>query len=136
MSASLEYKADTKGIDDLLAKHPARKGDFMDALAEHVLALMKLSFGTSPPGKEYARGNGRVHVASQPGYPPNTDTGALINSLRWYRRKNDVRSIFGAEHGLYLEDSTELDRPFIGPAVREANKDVPKLGRQWLRIGE
>lgn len=135
-SAEFEFKVDTSGIDKALAKLPGQKGRFMDALAERTLTLMKLSFDTSPPGREYARGNNRIHVASQPGYPPNVDYGDLTNSLRWERRGSDTREIHGAEHGLYLEDSSELNRPFIRPAMEEANKDVVSLGKQWLRIGE
>lgn len=132
MSAELEFFSDTSGIDRLLARHPQNKAQFMDALAERVVSAMKLSFGTSPPGRQYSRGDGRTHVASVPGYPPNVDYGDLTNSLRWERRGTDTREIHGAEHGLILEDSTELDRPFIGPAVMEANKDVPELGRMYL----
>ena len=136
MSASFEYKADTSGIDDLLTKLPTQKGQFMDALAEVVVGNMKGSFGTSPPGRSYPRGKNRTHVASVQGNPPNVDYGDLTNSLRWERKGSDTREIHGAEHGLYLEDNTELDRPFIGPAVVEANQVVPMLGQQWLRLGE
>lgn len=132
MSSSFEFTADTSGIDDLLAIHPQRKDAFMDAWVEAVITAMKLSFNSGPPGKSYDRGNDRVHVASQPGYPPNVDFGDLTNSLRWERRGDDAREIHGAEHGKLLEDSTELDRPFIAPAVAEVNKDVPMLGQQFL----
>lgn len=132
MSADFEYYADTSGIDDLLAKMPQNKGRFMDAWVEAVITEMKDSFNTSPPGRSYDRGSGRVHVASVEGYPPNIDYGDLTNSLRWERRGSDTREIHGAEHGLYLEDSTELNRPFIAPAVAEVNKDLPDLGTRWL----
>lgn len=136
MSASFEFEVDTRPIDELLAKHPQRKNQFMDAMAEASVSEMKDSFNTSPPGLAYDRGNGRVHIASQPGYPPNTDYGDLINSLRWERAGSDVREIHGAEHGKWLEDSAELDRPFIDPAFREIEGDILPLGQQWLRIGE
>ncbi len=132
VSAELEWHANTRGIDNLLAQHPQRKGKFMDAVAEQSVTYMKLSFDTSPNGASYDRGNGRVHIASQPGYPPNIDYGDLYNSLRWERRGEDVREIHGAEHGLYLEDSTELNRPFISPALREVQGDIVGLGQQWL----
>ena len=132
MAAKFEFEVDTSGIDEVMTALPLHKGKFMDALAERVLTLMKLSFNTSPDGRSYERGSGRVHVASVQGYPPNIDTGTLTNSLRWERHGTDRREIHGAEYGLYLEDSTELDRPFIGPAVVDANKDVPALGKQFL----
>lgn len=134
MSASLEWKADTSGIDDLLAKHPQNKGRFMDAMAEQSITLMRLKMDTSPPGETYERGD-RVHVASVKGYPPNIDYGDLYNSLRWERRGTDEREIHGAEHGLHLEDSSELDRPFISPAFRDLQDDVVGLGQQWLLPG-
>ena len=131
VSADFDFTVDTSGIDSLLQKHPQNKSRFLDAVAELVVTEMKDSFNTSPPGRAYDRADGRVHIASLPGYPPNTDYGDLINSLRW-ERHGDVREIHGAEHGLYLEDSTELNRPFIGPAVAEVNKDVPALGKKYL----
>ena len=134
--SDFEYKVDTSGIDKLLAKLPGQKGQFMDALAELTITYMDLSFNTSPPGLSYPRGEGRTHVASVDGYPPNIDYGDLTNSLRWERRGADVREIHGAEYGLDLEDSTMLNRPFIGPAVVKTNGDVPKLAELHLRLGE
>jgi hypothetical protein len=130
-----DFKVDTSGIDERLLRHPQRKSLFLDALAENTLSHVEKSFNTSPDGRSYPRGQDRVHVASQPGYPPNKDSSTLANSLRWERSGTDARSIHGAEHGLYLEDSTELNRPFIGPGVREAEKDVPALGKQFLGDG-
>lgn len=132
--AELEFKVDTSGIDDLLAKYPQGKSRFMDAVAEAVITEMKDSFNTGPPGRSYDRGKGRVHIASSPGFPPAIDYGDLTNSLRWERRGNDTREIHGAEHGLYLEDSTELDRPFIAPAVMEVNKDIPEIAQIYLGL--
>ena len=134
MSLKMSFQVDTSGIDDLLTKHPQNKRRFMDAVAERAVALMDLSFNTSPDGLSYPRGSGRTHVASQAGFPPNVDSGTLRDSLRW-ERSGDDREIHGAEYALYLEDSTELNRPFIGPAIEEANQDVPALGKRFLDGG-
>jgi hypothetical protein len=130
--SDFDFAFDTSGIDKLLAQHPRNTGLFMDAVAETTVGNMTDSFDTSPPGRSYKRGKKRVHVASMPGHPPNIDHSDLVNSLRWERRGSDAREIHGAAHGLYLEDSAELNRPFIGPAVQETNKDVPSLGKRWL----
>lgn len=140
MSASLEMQVDTSGIDNLLAKFPQNKRQFVNALGEVVVGNMVESFNTSPPGKQYVitdnQGRRRTHTASQPGYPPNTMNSDLINSLRYELRGSDTVEIRGAEHGLYLEDSTELNRPFIQPAVSRASREqVVGLGKRWLFEG-
>jgi len=91
------------------------------AAAEAMTTQMKLLFGTGEGDKVYTRG-GITHVASAPGDPPNSDTGSLMNSLRWERVGDlhyEIRD--GVAHGIYMELGTETiaARPFMYPVFED-----------------
>lgn len=79
----------------------------------------------SGTGRSYKRGK-RVHTASAPGEFPNTDTGALVNSMRWESRR-PLSVIWGAfiRYAKHLEFGTSRmkARPFIRPTF---NALLPK----------
>lgn len=96
---------------------PDKADQALRAAAEDMTTEMKLSFGTGPAGETYTR-DGVSHVASAPGFPPNPDTNALMNSLRWMpagRLRYEIRD--GVQHGIYMELGTETieARPFMTP---------------------
>jgi hypothetical protein len=128
---SLEVtKLDTKGMDEAIRRAGTEGERLMSALAESYVGNVKESFGTGPDGIQY--GN---HVASQPGNPPNVDTGAYTNSLRWEHGGSFVREIYGLIYGIYLEDSSELDRPHLNPAMEKVSEDLPTIAPQYIKLG-
>jgi len=123
----VEMHIDTRGMKDLMANLPGAVGAFLDAEAETAVTEMKLSFNTSPGGRTYYR-RGVMHIASQPGFPPNIDTGTLRNSLQWFPAGNEAnaREIRGVDYGLELEYGTARfgARPFIAPVLERLSRDV------------
>jgi HK97 gp10 family phage protein len=90
-----------------------------------VIRIQKSSGG----GKTYKRGK-RFHTASAPGEFPNTDTGALVNSMRWEAR-GPFNVIWGAfiSYAKFLELGTSrmAARPFIRPTFE---KLLPKASER------
>ena len=114
-------KLDMRGLDRVLREEPQKAERWLDGVAEEIVSDIKLSFGTSPGGRSYTRGS-VTHVASQPNYPPNVDTGALRASIRWENTGHFERTIMdGVEYGIYLEDGAEnmQPRPFVGPVFHD-----------------
>lgn len=136
MAGRSEVRVDVSGIDRLLRTEPERVERWLDGAAENIVTDIKLSFGTSPPGLSYTRG-GVTHIASQPGYPPNVDIGALTNSITWEPTGRLERTISdGVEYGLWLEDGTEhmQPRPFMGPAFERAQREMERDAQENLGL--
>jgi len=132
----LTVRLDTSGLDRLLRDEPGKVESFLDWKAEAMVAEIVLSFGSGPPGMTYSRGMVE-HTASQPGYPPNVDTGALRASIRWEKTGRMERTISdGVEYGIYLEDGTEdiMPRPFMAPVFIEAQRTIEREARQRLGL--
>lgn len=127
MSADLTITLDISGWKAFKAQYPAMISRALDGAAEEIVGDVVQSFGTSPPGIEYARPRGGVHVASQPGFAPNVDTGALMGSMHWQRGDDLERYIRdGVEYGEFLELGVGMEaRPFIAPAMRRFAKRAP-----------
>jgi hypothetical protein len=102
--------ADYTVLDRLIAQIPDRLDDHLAEIAATITGETVAAFGTSPPGP-----SGR----SQPGYPPNVDTGALRASIRW-RRLGHLHYVVeaGTVYALPLEygTTTVAPRPFMAPA--------------------
>lgn len=110
-------KTDTKKLRRLARKNPALLSAILREVASQIVGEIKLSMGTSPAGDEYRRGN-VVHVASQPGYPPNPDTGTLLGSITFHPVTELSYYVSdGTEYGVFLEIGTErmAARPFMRP---------------------
>lgn len=125
---------DVSELDRIIQTMPQRIENWGARTSEGMVNDIKLSFNTSPAGREYGRTKkvkGRnskgqftserasvIHVASQPGYPPNIDMGALRASIRWEMIRKYVFHIMdGVIYGYWLEDGTSTiqPRPFIQP---------------------
>lgn len=126
---------DTKGMDEAIRRAGAEGQKLMDALAEQYIGNVKLQFDTSPDGRTYKRGKKGQHVASQPGYPPNVDSGAYRDSLRWESAGQFDREIHGAEYGIYLEDSAVLNRPHLNPAMRQLEGEMATIAKRYIKLG-
>ena len=129
---------DVSGIDGLLAKGPGQVAEWLDLVAEAMVTDIKLSFGTSPAGKTHTsgKGGGIKHVASQPGYPPNVDLGALRASMKWRRISLLRRQIEdGVEYGIHLEDGVGMGpRPFVRPIFDQWRREIGNHARQHLNL--
>lgn len=111
------YRLDTKILDQIIGSLPSEVDRLGRATSEGITSDIKLSMNTSPPGRSYRRGS-ITHIASQPGYPPNVDTGALRASMHWFS-EGPGRFVVsdGVEYGYYLEEGTDTmqPRPFVQP---------------------
>lgn len=136
-----DFEVNTSGADRILANWEAVTDQWLRQMGEAIITDIRLSFGSSPPGYEYVRGS-VVHIASQPGYPPNIDTGTLTNSLHLEpdgRLQYQVAD--GVEYGIHLEDGTDVmaARPFVRPVFEQFRGDMetihgPRLGQMLEMI--
>lgn len=138
--ADFDVTVDTSGMDRVLQQEPQKVNHWLDGFAENMVANIVLSFGTSPPGLSYTRG-GVTHIASQPDFPPNVDTGTLRASIRWENTGSFERTIFaGTEYAEYLEFGAEdvglLPRPFMGPEFADAQQRVGDDARRNLGLDD
>lgn len=134
--SGFEWEIDTSGMDRITRDMPEQLEVFLDAEIESIQTDVKLSMGTSPGGRSYSRGI-KVHVASQPGYPPNVDTGTLRASLHWERTKEFVRDLMdGVNYGIMLElGTTRMEpRPFLGPAFERVAQHIGRRLRDHLGL--
>jgi len=73
----------------------------------------------------------RVVNVSSAGDPPNTDTGRLVQSIKFDFKDGGLIGRVGTnlKYGAYLEFGTEsmLARPWLAPAVAEASKEIAKI---------
>ncbi len=96
-----------------------------DALAEEMTADIVKSFGTSPPGKTHTLPDGRSHVASLEGFPPNVLDDELRKSMNWEKIRDARWHVQdGVSYGIEQEQGfgypNAAPRPFVGPVF--ANK--------------
>lgn len=130
------YTLDTAEMDRIIQTMPQRLDMFLGGLAEDIVNDVKLSMNTSPPGREYVRGS-VTHVASQPGYPPNIDLGALVNSI--HSEKQAARRYWVADgviYGFHLEEGTATinPRPFIQPAFAKQRDQIAEDVKTFLGL--
>ena len=139
---SLKVTVDTKGLQEVLRNEPKRVDAWLRGVAVTMVGDIKLSFGSGPAGRVYKRGpknkkGAKTHTASSPGSPPNSDTGALIGSIRMYPSGNLSYTISdGYEYGEYLEYGTArmAARPFMTPVFDAWNKKIEKDAEENLNL--
>lgn len=128
----MDFDVDLSGLERVLRDQPGAMRRAGDMASEAMIGDMKLSMGTSPPGRSYKR-RSRVHIASQPGYPPNVDTGALRASLKWERSGPGEWTLSdGVEYGQYLE--LQKNRPFISPVFVAYRNKLAGIVRKALGL--
>lgn len=72
------------------------------------------------------------HTASKPGFPPNTDTGRLVSSVKFdiQNTENGIIGLVGTNlpYGPMLEFGTSQmeARPWLGPAFKKNVKPIMK----------
>ena len=135
MSANFKITGD----DELIRKMTSLGADMEKALERGIVAtsyqvrntaiksIQKQTVGTyvirySQGGKRYS------HVASKQGDAPNTDTGALVNSIAVQHKKGDLFAFVGSglDYAKYLEFGTKNmgERPWLQPALNENMKNL------------
>lgn len=129
----MTLRVDKRRLQRLIRENPQMADDALASAATAILSEIVLSFNTSPPGATYGR-----HVASQPGYPPNIDTGTLRASMRMERIGKlhyEIRD--GVGYGVFLELGTSrmAARPFVAPVMEEwRQREFGRyMAEQWLR---
>lgn len=134
MVATMTVRIRRNDLPRVLRESPQRADQAIEALAREGERYSKTLMNTSPPGKTYPRGSA-THVASRPGFPPNIDSGTLVNSIHvepagmMRRRLAD-----GTEYGVFLEfGATNLaPRPFFGPTVLWLQNEAPRIFRGFV----
>lgn len=114
---------DKRVLERIIAQTPQKLSAFLDSEAQTIVNNIKLSFGTSPPGRVYKK-RATYHIASQPRFPPNVDTGLLRARIRWSRQGRFTRLIMdGVNYGVHLELGTSkmAPRPFMIPELMKAH---------------
>jgi hypothetical protein len=114
-------RKNTDGAQRLKQQMPGILDELLRAACIEIIGDVKLSFGTSPPGRDYVRGS-VIHIASLEGNPPNVDLGALRASIDFEPQGPlQYRIGDGVEYGVNLELGTENmgARPFFGPVVED-----------------
>lgn len=122
------FKVEIKGRDDFIkaarafAKKQSRDLDAI--LAEGAIATQSEAqrsiLSHQSKGVIYEKRNGVTHQASLEGYPPNSDTGALVKNITIETVSGgyEVGSRKGAPWGAWLEFGTSKvgARPWLQPA--------------------
>lgn len=89
------------------------------------------------PQKRYSNGRSRWVLASKPGEPPNTDTGRLVQSIKFDFLKGGLVGRVGTnlKYGAALEFGTKhmAKRPWLSAAVRIASKEVADIFKKAMR---
>ena len=82
--------------------------------------------------------SGKNHAASQPGRPPNNDTGVLANNIETERlAKLHVRVTSNAPYAAALEFGTSRmgERPYMRPAAHDTREEVFRLINEAAKRG-
>lgn len=110
----------------------------VEATAWHILTDARLSIQNPPKsGRTYKRGKrGRMHQASARGEAPATDTGNLAADSGVENMGLGARKVwFGAEYATILENPSQLDRPFLAPAIEKNRERFVDGIKAILRAG-
>ena len=134
--ADFVIRIDTRRMQRLIQEEPQIVDQWLRGVGNEMLGDIVLSFNTSPPGAAYDRGD-NFHIASQPGYPPNIDSGTLQNSMGIRPVGHLQYEIHdGVEYGYHLEMGTEnmAPRPFVGPVFDDWQGKIDDDARRNLRL--
>lgn len=128
---NFQIRLDDRKLQRLIRSTPGDADDGVEALAREGERIVKESFNTSPPGRTYGR-----HVASQPGYPPNIDSGKLLNAIAVRKPRSLQRIVHtgDAEHAAPLEFGTSkmAARPFMRPMIVALRPLVVGIMRRFV----
>ena len=142
---TVAVEVDTKKVQDELAALAKEYGKAtVDAAVtsahlvrgEAIKSIQSASMGTQVI-RHTTTGQPYNHVAAKPGAAPNTDTGALVNSIQV---EGDSGGLFGQRargifvgtrlaYGAWLEFGTKamLARPWLWPALDRKRDEIRKI---------
>jgi HK97 gp10 family phage protein len=127
------FAATINGADKIINKLKRTEKALMDAVKMevkeaailiHENAVKSIQAHMSS-GNIYIRGT-TAHVASKEGFPPNSDTGRLVASIKWVFKQDGSRMIglvgTNLDYGAALEFGTShmRERPWLAPAVENS----------------
>lgn len=130
-----DVKVEIKGLKEVQDAIRTYQGDISKQLGlivnsaalEAVSDVRRAIQGPPKTGREYPRGNNKIHRASAPGQAPATDTGTLVSSI-YNEDRGEYSKAIGSrlDYSFYLEFGTfKMDaRPSWVPAVERA---IPKM---------
>lgn len=133
MMSGYTIQLDLRGLTAFERVLPQRVNAMVMAVALEGEAKAKLLMNTSPAGRQYGR-----HTASQPGYPPNVDTGILRNSIQAVPTGGFSAAVVArAPYAVHLEFGTSkmAARPFFAPTVIHLQQKAPAIARAILMAG-
>ena len=140
---------DTEAVEKELAKLGALYGaatvKAAVTSAELVRSTAIKSIQSATMGKEVTRhtaaGQSYSHIAAKAGGAPNTDTGALVNSIQVELKGSGFGKGVGVgtrlDYGRWLENGTKImkARPWLNPALEENRANIKKLmGREIDKV--
>jgi HK97 gp10 family phage protein len=143
----LRISGTIKGYESLKKKLGAlereSKAGSIEAVQKSVFLIHKTAVesiqdnGDGTPQVRYRNGRRRTVLASRPGDPPNTDTGRLVQSIKFDFQNGGLIGRVGTNlrYGAYLEFGTSdmAARPWLAPAIRETAKEVAKIFADSIR---
>ena len=133
------------GEDDLIRKMTSLGADMEKALERGIVQTANQVRNTAVRSVQdetmgtyvtrYSQGGSAYdHVASRPGNAPNTDTGALVNSIAVEKIRGEPVAFVGSglEYSKYLELGTKhmQPRPWLQPAL---DKNLSNLEKNIIR---
>lgn len=99
---------------------------------------VKLIQANSSGTRRIRYGPKRSVIVSKPGSPPNTDTGRLVQSIKFDFEDDGLTGIVGTnlKYGKALEMGTKKmePRPWLSTAVRQTKKEVSKIFTKYLKM--
>jgi HK97 gp10 family phage protein len=111
-----------------------------------IRSIQNQTFGTHVRRSSQGGGSTYAHIASKPGDAPNTDTGALVNSIAVEHTKGNPFAFVGSglNYALWLEFGTKRSgktymqaRPWLQPALDKNLKNfeanIVKQAKNMIR---
>lgn len=127
--------AQISGIEKSAKAHSIR------AVQESILAVhaeaVQLIQGSSGGRPQVRYGPKRTVLAAPVGKPPNTDTGRLVQSIKFDFKNGGLIGRIGTnlKYGKFLEFGTKQmgPRPWLSTAIRNTSKDIAKIFESNLK---
>lgn len=132
MSSSV--RLDKRRLEQIIRESPDAIDDAVGTMALDGQRMVQQSFNASR-GRRYKRGT-VIHIASLPGYPPNVDTGKLMNAIAVRKPGESQRIIHtgDTEYAAWLEFGTSkmAARPFMRPMAKRLSDSAAQYFRGKL----
>lgn len=130
MSIKVELKG-AAGLQKQLSELPKFANEmFAMGLKKAVTRIQEVAVKSIHAHQSQGRRYGR-HVASLPGYPPNTDTGRGANSIKWEIDEAKLVAAVGSNEKYMAELEVGrvglAPRPWLRPAVEKVKPEIVRF---------